>query len=184
MGWKDFFKKKDNALPHDVTNLSLADLRPGFMVDYDMTSWQVTAFHTYDWGGEDRTYEWQLKSHDDIIYLEREPGDEDYWSISRKVPIGKIGTSIVEHIKTHGDPPDEIRVDDTPYYLEEAGGGHFLENGKEPGKELLKWDLADDSGKHFLSIEQWSETDFEAAIGAPVEEYQFTNILPGELSGA
>jgi Domain of unknown function (DUF4178) len=180
MGWKDLFKKKAKAPSHDITNLSLADLRPGFMIDYDMKTWQVAGFHTYDWGEDDKTFEWQLKSHDDIIYFELEPGDEDYLSISRKIPIGKIGTKTIDHIKTHGDPPDEITLDGNSYYLEESGGGHFLENGEGPGKELLKWDFADDAGKNFLSIEQWSETDFEAAVGFAVEEYQFTNILPGE----
>lgn len=184
MGWKDLFKKKATQPSHDVTHLSLADLRPGFMVDYDMTTWQVTAAHTYDWGEDDLTFEWQLKSHDDVIYLEREPDDEDYWSISRKIPIGKIGTRTIEHIRSHGDPPDQVRVDEITYYLEESGGGYFLENGKGPGKELLKWDFADDTGKKFLSIEQWSETDFEASLGITVEEYQFTHLLVGTPKNA
>lgn len=179
MGWKDFFKKEKEAAVESVTHLSLAGLKTGYMVDYDMKSWEVAASHTYDWGEGDATFEWQLKSHDDTIYLERSPGDEDNWSISRKIPIGRVGAGIREHIKTHGDGPDQIEFEGTTYYLEEFGGGHFKEGGQGPGKEVLKWDYTDDSGKKYLTIEQWSENDFEAAVGMPVEEYQFTDILPG-----
>ncbi len=179
MGWRDFFKKRAKSPAPDVTNLQLADLGLGFMVDYDMKTWQVTAVHTYDWGEANRTFEWQLKSHDDVIYLERDQGDEDHWTVSRKLAIGKIGANITDHIQFHGDPPDQIIVDGIVYYLDESGGGHFLENGVAPGKELLKWDFVDEAGNNFISIEQWSETDFEAAMGHTVAEFQFAHILPG-----
>ncbi|MBW2366658.1 MAG: DUF4178 domain-containing protein, partial [Deltaproteobacteria bacterium] len=76
MGLKDFFKKKQ---PSDlkITDLTLSDLKMGYMVDYDLKTWQVTAHNTYDWGDGDLTLEWQLKSHDDTIYLELESDDEE-----------------------------------------------------------------------------------------------------------
>ena len=143
-----------------------------------MKTWCVEARNHYEWGSGDRTHEWQLVSHDDTIYLERESDDEDHWSISRKIPIGKLGADIRSHITEHEDPPDQIVFEGTTFYLDETGGGHFFKNGESPGREVLKWDYADDSGKQYLTVEQWGETDFEAAIGHPVEAYQFDNILP------
>ncbi len=178
MGIKDFFKKKKPKGPDPITELTLAKLQAGYYVDYDMKTWEVTAYNIYDWGPGDIAHEWQLKGIDDTIYLERECEDEEYWSISRKIPINRLGSGIKEHIIAHEDPPDEISYEDTTYYLEESGGGHFLKGGKGPGKELLKWDYEDESGKKYLSIEQWGENDFEASAGMPAEEYQFTNILP------
>ena len=180
MGLKDLFRKKKNKRPDPLTGYSLSNLQVGFFVDYDMKTWEVRAYNYYDWGSGDFTYEWQLQCYDDTIYLEREPDDEDYWCISRKISIISLGTGIKEHIIEHEDPPDPIVFEDTTYRLEETGGGHFHKNGKEERKELLKWDYTDDSGKKLLSIEQWGETVFEASIGNPVEEYQFTNILPGK----
>ncbi|MFQ5585121.1 MAG: DUF4178 domain-containing protein [Calditrichia bacterium] len=43
----------------------------------------------------------------------------------------------------------------------------------------MYWDFIDEEDENFLTIEQWGETEFEAAMGYYVEEYQFTNILPG-----
>jgi hypothetical protein len=180
MGWKDFFKKKEAQGPDPLTELTLSNLQVGFFLDYDLKTWEVTGSHYYDWGSGDLTYEWQLKSHDETIYLEREPDDEDYWSISRKIAFQRLGAEIKKHILENDDPPESVVFEGTTFYREEMGGGKFFENRNSPGKELLKWDYADESGQHFLSIEQWGEEEFEASIGEPVETYQFVNILPGK----
>jgi hypothetical protein len=183
MGWKDIFKKKSDQkdeILDPLKDLTLKNLKTGYYVDFDMKTYQVTGRNIYDWGGGDKTYEWQLQSSDEVIYLEQESDDEDHWSISRKIPFGKLGAGIRKHILENEDPPEEVLYESTPYYLEEMGGGHFLKDGLPPEKPLLKWDYVDDSGKHFLAIEQWGEEDFEASIGESVEEYQFSNILPGQ----
>ncbi len=180
MGWKDIFGKKKNELD-PLKDLTLKNMKPGYYVDYDMKTWQVTAYNHYDWGDREYTYEWQLKTADDIIYLEREPDDEDYWCICRRISINRLGPpGIRDYILEHEDPPDEIVYENTTYYLEQSGGGQFLKDGKGEGKKLLKWDYEDDSGSRLVSIEQWGEEDFEASAGTAVEEYQFTNILPSE----
>jgi hypothetical protein len=183
MGWKDLFKKDRAQDTPSLADLTLPKLKVGYFLDYDMKTWCVEGYGHYEWGEGDRTYEWQLVSHDDTIYLEREPDDEDLWSISRKIPIGKLGADIKAHILEHEDPPDQILYEGITYHLDETGGGHFCKDGESPGQEMLSWDYLDDSGKQYLSIEQWGETDFEAAIGHPVEEYQFDNILPSGDAG-
>ena len=182
MGWTNFFKKKKSIPAEPVTDIGLSSLLVGCLVDYDMQTWEVTAYNYYDWGSGDITYEWQLTGYDEIIYLEREPDDdEDFWSISRKIPLSSLGAGIKEHILKHEDPPEIITYQGTDFYLDETSGGHFYKTGKDPGKELLKWDYLDKSGKKLLSIEQWGENDFEASAGTKVEEYQFANILPGKV---
>ena len=181
MSWKDFFRKKAQNEPDPLASLTLANLQVGSFVDFDMETWEVFAYHYYDWGSSDRSFEWQLQTHDQTIYLERESDDEDDWSISRKIPITRLGSGIKQHIIEHENPPDEIEFEGTTFYLEETSAGQYYKNGKGPGQDLIAWDYEDDSGKKYLSIEQWGESDFEASVGEPVEEYQFTNILPGKV---
>ena len=45
---------------------------------------------------------------------------------------------------------------------------------------FVSWDYEDEAEEQFLTIEQWGETKFDMQVGFKVEEYQFTNILPGE----
>jgi len=156
----------------------LAELKAGYLVDYDLKTWEVAASNYYDWGDGEVSREWQLKTVADVAYLEKESDDEDEWSLNRKIAFGRLGSEIKEQILETGDPPEKIVFEGTTYYLEEMAGGHFYEKGKDPGKEMLRWSYEDDGGRRYLCIEQWGEQDFDAAVGEPVEEYQFTNILP------
>lgn len=179
MGLFDIFRKKSPAREdYSKVDLALDDLMVGCMVDYDLKTWQVAARHYTDWGEGDKTHEWQLKSYDDLIYLERSEDDEVQWCISRKINFNRLGSEIPERIKDSGDPPQTVTYESVSYYLEESGGGHFFKDGRPPGQPMLSWDYADDSGRRFLTIEQWGEDEFEASLGETVEDYQFTNILP------
>ena len=182
MGLKELFGfgKKRSKEPPPRTDLGLNDLEVGFFVDYDLQTWEVVARHSYDWGQGDMTQEWQLKSADDTLYLERESDDEEEWSVSRPIPFARLGEAVRNHILEHEDPPEEIEFEGVTYYLDSFGGGRFFRNGKGPGREFLAWDYEDDSGERYLAIEQWGEEEFEAALGGPAEPYQFTNILPRE----
>jgi len=177
MGWKDFFKKKDEG-PDPLHDLSLEKMEKGYLVDYDLRTWEVTACNRYDWGGGDVSLEWSLSSSDEILYLEREEDDEVYWSLSSKIDFSGLGPDIRRHIKEHDDPPESIEFDGVTYHMEEMGGGHFFRQDATQGEEFLRWSYMDDSGEKLLDIEQWGEDDFEASVGRPVAEYQFSNILP------
>jgi len=186
MVWKNFFGKTDKKGGYydPLKDLTLSNMQKGYLVEYDLKTWEVEACNHYDWGDGDITLEWRLKSHDDIICLEKESDDGDEWSISRPIPFGRIGSKIRNHILKHGDPPDQIVFEGDTYYLESFGGGHFFKDRTGMGAEFLSWDYEDDSGRKYLSIEQWGEEEFEASVGEPVEEYQFTNILPREMGEA
>lgn len=179
MGLFDFFqKKKSDQQAESLVNLTLDNLKVGGMVDYDLKSWEVTACHYTDWGDGSKTEEWQLTSFDDIIYLEKSVDDEEKWCISRKITFNLLDPDIAKNIINSGDPPQMVTYKDVSYHLEESGGGHFFKDGVGSGLPMLAWDYCDDSGRKYLTIEQWGEKEFEASIGEPVEAYQFTNILP------
>ncbi len=182
MGIKDLFKKDKKKDFDPLSDLSLSKLKVGYLVDYDLKTWEVVASNYYDWSGGDISNEWQLKSGDEVVYLEKESDDEDEWSLNRKIAFGRLGSEVKEHIIETGDPPEEIVFEGTTYYKEETAGGRFYKDGQGTGRELLRWSYEDDDSRSYLSIEQWGEEDFDATIGEPVEEYQFENILPREQS--
>ncbi len=179
MGLFDFFKKEKKVEDTEPRgDLTLSDMKKGYMVDYDMKTWEIKAYDCYDWGDGDLSYEWQLQSFDEILYLELEHDDEAYWSLNRKIAFRRLGPKVKQHILETGDSPEEIVYEGTVYYLEETSGGHFMKSCQGEGAEVLTWDYEDDDGNAFLSIEQWGEREFEASVGFPVQEYQFDNILP------
>ncbi len=178
MGIFDIFKKEKEPAADPLHDLTLDKLKTGYLVDYNLETWEVEAGNYYDWGEGDISYEWQLRSTGEVLYLEKESDDEDEWSLNRSISFGRLGTEVKNHIQETGDPPAEIVFEGTTYFQTEMAGGHFFKDGKGPGKEMLSWSYEDDTGRKYLSIEQWGDEDFQASVGEPVEAYQFTNILP------
>jgi hypothetical protein len=179
MGWKDLFSGKQTEEPDPLKDLVLSKLKTGYMLDFDLKTWQVTNYFTYDFGDGYKTQEWELTSGREKWYLERAEDDEVEWTLCKKIPIGSIENSVHKQIIETDDPPDQISCDGQTYYLDESGAGHMYEKGHPPAKEFIYWDFIDKKDENYITIEQWDETEFEAVSGYYVEEYQFTNILPG-----
>lgn len=181
MAWNIFGDKKKEEPDFDpLHDLIVRKLRKGWLVDYDMKTWEVIACHKYDWGEGEPTTEWELRSGNDTIFLEYDDEDGESYSVSTQIPIGKIDGNIKSYLQTHEDPPEKIVYQGETYYLDEEGGGLFLEDGTGPQEEFLYWDFVDDNDEKFITIEQWGETEFTAYDGLNAEEYQFSNILPRE----
>ncbi len=180
MGLKDFFKRfgAKNNHPDPISDLTLANMKIGYFVDYDLKTWKVVSMGKYDWGKGDVSYEWQLSTHDDSIFLELESDDEDYWTISRKLPFNTLDSKIRESFAEYAKPVKSILFDSRQYYLSETGGAVYYKYGETQGREVFKWDYADDTENFWLTIEQWGEDEYELFHGKKVEEYQFSNILP------
>lgn len=181
MGIFDFLKRQPREEEIDpLKDLRLDKLKPGYMVDYDLKTWQVTAHHRYDYGDGYWGDEWELTSGREKIFLEREADDEVEWSVSRLMPLGMIEPDVKKHIIEHEDPPNQIVVKGKTYYLDDSGPAYFLKNGGPERVGFIYWTFYDEEGDEFVTIEQWDEEEFEASHGVYVEEYQFTNILPSE----
>jgi len=185
MGLFDIFRKKDDdeELAIDpLRDLVLEKLQVGFLVDHDLETWKVTAYNRYDFDG-DEVEEWELTTGRKKRYLERSEDDEEVWALSEKVPVGALESaegSVRQYTIEHEDPPEQITYQGETYYLDEMAAGHLYPDGEGPRRELIKWDFVDGSGESFVTLEQWGETDFEAAAGKEVAPYEFTNILPPE----
>ncbi len=179
MNWNPFKKKQDEPEFDPLKDLTLSGLKPGYVLDYDLKAWQVTAHHYYDYEG-DRVNEWELACADEVLYLDREEDDEITWTLSRKIPLSHIDGDLRAHLREHEDPPQEITCNGVEYTGESSDVGKFYKNSEPPGQEFIAWDYIDRSGEKTLTVEQWGDDDYEASLGEIVEEYQFSDILPSE----
>ena len=171
-------KKQVEAGPDPLADLVLSKLKVGYLVDYDLQTWQVTGYCRYTFSGRDGSAEeWELTAGGEQRYLELADGA---WSLCRTISIGAIDGDIRRHILDHDDPPSRIVFEGREYHLDACWGGHAFPAGKGMGEQLIRWEFLDADEKHFVGIEQRSETEFTAAAGFVVEEYEFTHLLPGE----
>ena len=180
MGLFDFLKK-DKEPDYDPSNIRITDIKPGFLLDYDLKSWHVKEGYEYDWGNNYFTREYMLDSGDEIVYLYLDDNEELDLSVSKKIKIRKLDTDLPEYILKHEQPPKKIVYEGKEYYLERESPGYFSD---EPDKddswvELISWDYYDKDEKFVLAIEQWGDKEFAASHGKVVKEFEFSNILPG-----
>ena len=181
MGLRDrlFGSKTPEAAPDPLADLVLAKLKVGYLVDYDMQTWQVTAYARYTFSGKDDSVEeWELTAADQQRYLELADGA---WSLSRKIAIGDISGDVRQHILDHEDPPERVVFEGTDFRLDASYSGQMVANGTSPGTDVIRWEFVDGSESTFVGVEQWSETEFAAAAGFVVEDYEFSHILPGQI---
>jgi hypothetical protein len=180
----DFFKKKKAEFQKEefrIEDLVLSKLKTGFLVDYDMKTYKVTACNKYQWEEGGTTDEWELKAGDETWFLERSQEDgEVEWSFCRKLPISQLEGDIAGEIERNEDPPETVVFQGKKFIFEEDDIGEFFREGSDEGLSFVSWDFEDEQEKEFLTIEQWGETKFDMQVGFKVEEFQFSNILPGE----
>ncbi len=179
MGWKKWFGRgQDDAESDTLVDFELGAMKVGYLVDYDMKTWEVTGYNTYDYSGI-LTKEWVLETSDKVVYLERASDDEITWTLTVSISISQISEDVVEHTRRHEDPPKTLTHNGRSHRLMESGAGRFHENAESPGKDFISWTYCDDSGNNVLFVTQYGERDFKSVVGEYVQEYQFTNILPG-----
>lgn len=180
--FKDLFSRKDKKEESiDPLNIKLTELKKGYILDYDLSSWEVKEVYNYDWGDEFFTKEYKIFNGKDSRYLHVEDDDELELIIAEKIKPTTIDPDLPEHINNHGRPPKKIHYKGSEYRLESTSPGFFNEEGKkEQWVEHISWTYYDTDEVKTINIEQWGEFEFEASIGKVVEAYEISNIVPSK----
>ena len=66
----------------------------------------------------------------------------------------------------------------TVFYRDDESAGFFRNLTSTTWAEMISWTYYDDSDRLVLTVEQWGDNKFEAAVGMVVNENAFSNILP------
>ena len=183
MGLFDMFKKKkepEGPAFDPLRDMVLAKLKVGYFVDYEGESYEVVSYNEYEYGPV-RNQEWGLRASSETMYLERSTEDGVSWSLSHPINIGDIQEDIRGMVIKEKDPLDRIHYDGKRYTMSDASAGYLRKDGSARNRqEFLSWFFMDEDEETFVSVMQWSGRQVEAVSGHFVEEYQFSNILPGQ----
>jgi hypothetical protein len=184
LGKKWFGGKDDDENVDGLADLRLDSMRMSDLVDYDLKTWEVTARCVYDYDGFP-TQEWQLTSGDEVRFLEREEEDgKTGWTLTRSISIGDIQEDVTAALGADEDPPQAIHFESRQYEAVESTAGVQRDIGadgstaEDDGREFVSWNFEAQDGR-LLFLVRWSEQRFSAYEGEYVEEYSFTDILPG-----
>lgn len=180
MGLFDFFKKKDKE-NHDVLNLKVADLKVGWLLDFDMDTWEVKQVARYDWGNEVFSHEYKMVSGGKTRFLELDTEDGETLTWSKEISARKINGDVVDQILKEMPVNNQLVYQGETYTKEESCAGYY-DNGNaktaDDWEPFVNWDFISDDGKKVISFTQWGEDEVEGAIGEIIENWKIENILP------
>ena len=173
-------------------DLTLELMTAGFLVDYDLETWEVIGVNVYDYDGF-QTQEWELRCKNEMRFLERAEDDGQIeWTLTRRVPLGEVEGDVAGVILDGGDPPEVVTYMDRAYNAVESstgirrpfddGGGEEEVGDDDEGGEFVSWSYEGED-RRVLYVLQRGEREFVAYEGEYVEEYQFTEILPAPETG-
>lgn len=181
MGFFDslFGSGDDSSGPEPVDDPSLDQLREGYMLDYEMRTWEVTKHAKYDYEGWPAD-EWTLENGDDLLFLEYEYDDGDVFLLSTPAEITDVtvdGTSFRQVVREE-EPPGTVTYQGTEYVLAEEGTATRTVDDRT--NDLHYWVYEADEG--FVAVERYGSSDWNVYDGREVEPYEFDNILPRAAS--
>lgn len=178
MGIFDIFKKKEEERHYDPTNISVKDLGKGYIFEYALETWTVTAFFEYDWGDNFFTREFVIKNGTKEKFLNIEDDGGLIVTISEKVKLRKLGEEVCDKIDKKGKPPKKINFEGVQYFLDEKSPGFCKEIDATNWEELISFDYLNEEEEKTLCIEQYGDDDFEVSSGIVISENDISNILP------
>jgi len=183
VNFRKWFGGGDEETDDAPLDLTLGNLQVGWMVDYDLETWEVKGYNTYDYDGF-ATREWELHSGRQVLFLELEEDDgQRRWTLSRSLALGELEEDVSAAIAAADEPPELVHwsgrafngvSSDAGEYTRVSGGG----SDTRARREFVAWTYEADDG-HLLFLSRYGEQDLVAYEGQRVEEYQFTDILPG-----
>jgi hypothetical protein len=176
----NFFKKKKNQEPElDMLNIRVTDIKKGFILEYDLKSWEVLEEYTYDWGDNYFSKEYKISSGADILFMSVDDDDVIEITLQKKIKLSSIEADVEGEIIKNKFPPKKIVYKGVDYFRDSESPGYFKEEHTDKDWiEFISWSYYNEEEDRVLSIEQWDDREFEASYGKVIKEYEITNIIP------
>ncbi len=161
------------------TDITLNDLKKGYVLTYDNTTWETVYRTQYDWiGGEtDTLFRLASQRQDSILlYLQSRMGASFVW-IERKIDLFQLESAGLTKYEFK-NLPSEIDFEGTVYFKKEVyNGKQFVDEVREGIETGQCFFVSQDKTKSLRLVER-SARVLTAFAGEQAQEYEFSNILP------
>jgi len=164
----------------DPTNITIENLRTGYLLDYGLKTWQVVNQTQFDWNDGMSEREYKLLSGNEILYLnvKREVAMLEC-KVGTVVNLYSIDAQLDTTIQRDGNPPNVLKYADFTLYRESKLTGLMFNQayGNKPVK-VVAWDYLDQTRTYHLRIGRDEHQKFFATFSKQVSEVEFSEILP------
>ena len=187
--WKNFYslnentKKQPSKKPYSKEDLRIENVGPGAVIhltgigpDLDEFDLKIIAKHTYR-QGDSSWYELECdKGSNDKVWIDMEEDDELELAISlRKLMLDDLGITKKDLVKMDDDERGNIEFEGQKYYLDDSDEAVFYRyNDDKNAERFYYWDFAAKDGRHFISVEKWSDGSYDVTYSEAIRLSQVT----------
>jgi hypothetical protein len=178
------FSKKDKPiepkgkpLDFDPMNVQIRDLRPGFFVDYNFKTFEITG--GFEYSMKDYSFKtMKLDSGNEVVWLLIENGTDTY--LFENVPVETLDANLQNIMSNFGKAPSQIVFKEATYTFENQSDGKYrdlLKNAMDWSRSsCCKYKSADGSMRLYAA--QKGQSTFEGIVAKTVNAGEFSNFLP------
>lgn len=168
---------KGKPLDFDPLNVQLRDLRPGFFVDYNFKTFEITA--GFDFTLKEYAFRtMKLDAGDEVVWLLIENGTDTF--VVESVSLTVINAELQSLMANFGKPSGQLSYKDVNFSFENQSDGKFrdmIKNAMDQNR-CTCWKYRSDNGSNRLFAIQKGQNTFEGLVAKSVNSVEFSNFLP------
>lgn len=156
-------------------NRTVHDLQVGYILDYNLESWEVLASYTYKYKGH-VAKEYKIRSGSETQFLNVSDSNSLLLSVSKEANINNVHPSLRASILNE-QPLARIEWQGEVYTLKEAAKGQFTDDKLQDWAAFSSWEYVNAENSKFIYVSRWEDGSVECFVGNYVKEHQVSNIL-------
>ncbi|MBL4651180.1 MAG: DUF4178 domain-containing protein [Aureispira sp.] len=169
-----FKTKKEEEQPIKI-DYNVHDLGKGYLLDYNLESWEVLAAYTYKHKGYS-SKEYKIRSSSETRFLNVSDSNSLVLGLSKEANINNVDSGLRSSVAT-GQPLARLTWDGDTYNLKESAEGQFADDATQDWASFSSWEYVNAANTKFIYVSKWEDNSIECYVGEYVKEYEISSIL-------
>jgi hypothetical protein len=169
-----FVTEKKEETPIQIEH-SVHDLKVGYILDYNLESWEVLASYTYRYKGH-VAKEYKIRSSNKTLFLNVSDSNSLLLSISEEANINNVDAALRSSV-LNNQPLARIDWNGQTYSLKESSKGQFTDDRLQDWASFSSWEYVTNDNKQFVYVSRWEDGTVECYTGRYLKEFEISNIL-------
>ncbi|MFK7798635.1 MAG: DUF4178 domain-containing protein [Aureispira sp.] len=170
-----FIKKKEAEEEPIKIDRTVHDLDVGYILDYNMESWEVLASYTYRYKGH-VAKEYKIRSSGTTHFLNVSDSNSLLLSISTEANINNVDATLRSSVLSD-QPIVRLTWQNENYTLKESAQGQFTDDRLQDWASFSSWEYVNVDNSKFVYVSRWEDGSVECFVGDYLKEYHISNIL-------
>jgi len=170
----NLFKTKKEEQPIKI-DYNVHDLEKGYLLDYNLESWEVLAAYTYQYKGHS-SKEYKIRSSSETQFLNVSDTNSLLLGLSKEANINNVDSGLRSSVAM-GQPQTRLTWEGETYNLKESAQGQFTDDATPDWARFSSWEYVNAANTKFVYVSKWEDNSIECYVGVYLKEYEISNIL-------